>query len=71
MSNNDSLDEETKRILAEVDTNDSKELDKPKDTIDKKLTQDEKNEYKEIVDDTDAKDVEWETNNIEDKDEEW
>ncbi len=30
MSNNESLDEETKRLLAEVDSDESKESDKPK-----------------------------------------
>ncbi len=30
MSNNDSIDEETKRILSEVDSNDSKESNKTK-----------------------------------------
>ncbi len=37
MSNNDSIDEETKRILAEADSDDSKESTKPepkKSTID-------------------------------------
>ncbi len=56
MSNNESLDEETKRILAEVNadaqssTNDSKESNKNKKSDER---------------------IKWETNDIEDPDSEW
>ncbi len=60
MSNNDSIDEETKRILAEVEpdaqsgSNDSKESSKHK----KENKNDEFHEY-DISDDTEADDKEW------------
>ncbi len=62
MSNNDSIDEETKRILAEVDSDDSKES-KPIQK-DKKVNQnDEYNEYevsdKDPLQDKDMDDREW------------
>ncbi len=59
MSNNDSIDEETKRLLAEVDadaqssTNDSKES-KPK----KEYKNDDFNEY-DVSYDIEADDKEW------------
>ncbi len=63
MSNNDSLDEETKRILAEVDadaqssTNDSKESSK--------------SEKPKITTYTDDEGNEWETNTKDTPDSEW
>ncbi len=57
MSNNDSIDEETKRILAEVDSNEPMEIkDERKKT--KEKTNDDYNEY-DISDDTEADDKEW------------
>ncbi len=60
MSNNDSLDEETKRILTEVEpdaqsgSNDSKESKKEK----KEYKNDESNEY-DVSDDKELDDKEW------------
>ncbi len=60
MSHVDSLDEEIKRILAEVDADDSKESDNSKKKVH------EKKPY-QISD----KNVEWETNTLEDADADW
>ncbi len=59
MSNNDSIDDETKRILAEVDADDSKESI-PNKSERKKITG-------EITDDG----IQWETNTEESPDSEW
>ncbi len=58
MSNNESLDEETKRILTEVDSNDSKESNNPKKS--------DKKDDKKYNDGT-----EWETNDRDTADSEW
>ncbi len=58
MSNNDSLDEETKRILAEVEP-------------DAQSGTDDSDESKSIKEKKQIKDIEWETNKIEDNDSEW
>ncbi len=68
MSNNDSLDEETKRILAEVEpdaqsgSNDSKVSNSKKKTYN-----DEGYDDKGIV----STDVKWEENNEDDDDSQW
>ncbi len=59
MSNNDSLDEETKRILAEVEPDAQSRSNDSKDS--KKETKDDKKNV----------DTKWETNSIEDPDSEW
>ncbi len=57
MSNNDSIDEETKRILAEVDSDDSKESI-PKKPAGKVYKNDDFNEY-DISDDKELDDSDW------------
>ncbi len=58
MSNNDSLDEETKRLLAEVDSNDSKESIPKKPAGKKEYKNDDFNEY-DVSDDTELDDHNW------------
>jgi len=65
VSNNDYLDEETKRILSEV--NADAEINS---TDDSKESKSEKKEYKPKFY-TDDAGIQWETNSIEDKDSEW
>jgi len=59
MSHDDSLDEETKRLLAEVNSDDSSESENHKKPHEKQSYQ--------IKD----QDVKWETNTAEDDDSEW
>ncbi len=69
MSNNDSLDEETKRILAEVDAQSGSD-----DSIESKKKEYEKNQKKDVgYDDVgnESTDIRWEENTIEDPDSEW
>ncbi len=56
MSNNDSIDEETKRILAEVGSNDSKESSKNKG---KTWTEKDENGVEFETNDKDTDDSEW------------
>ncbi len=65
MSNNDSLDEETKRILAEVDSDDSKESNNIKKDEGKN------NKFKGGKDYNPPEDIRWETNTEETPDSEW
>ncbi len=60
MSNNDSIDEETKRILAEVEPDDSKESKPQKDVKVKEVIKSKEGyqEY-EANDDTDLDDSKW------------
>ncbi len=57
MSNKDSIDEETKRIIAKAHSNDSSESNKPV--------------KKPIPEDKDNDGIEWETNEKETPDSEW
>ncbi len=59
MSHEDSLDDETKRLLAEVDSDDS--IESNKDSQEKPSVKDNENKSS----------INWETNTIEDDDSEW
>jgi len=62
MSHVDSKDEEVKAILAQIDSNDSKESDIPK--------KEDKNKGK-TWNEKDSEGIEWETNDLETPDSEW
>ncbi len=59
MSNNDSLDEETKRLLAEVDTDAQSSTNDSKESITKKVNKNTDKDIYEISDDDNLDDAEW------------